>query len=248
MKNKVKEQVSTLVQSIYKKTDDINKVIDKIMEIVEGDPTTEADYLTPATPDPVRLWCAKDGVYGGKTNAFCRGDILNFISGEAVKYRNGIVGRPHCVLQYYLSNLGSWHDSIFPLTKRTAKEGEWARNIKTGEVVKVIAGAKQDKDDGIAYAGKDGCLHYMPNAEYEVIENYQGEHEPKPEEPKPERLNGSVVCLDKFDKCVMRQHKKYVFKNGIVTLESGRNSCTYKSIDEWNRMNPGIKIARLIED
>ena len=183
MKKEIKEQVSILVQSIYKKTDDINEAIDKIMEIVEGDPAAEADQPTPA-PETVRLWCGKDYSAGywytrGKVynTADFKTDIVESENGKGLSYSS--------IEEFWADRDGFNNENIlFPLLHRPAKEGEWARNIKTGGVINVLAGAKQTQSDGVAYGGKDGYLHYMPNAEYEVIENYHGEHEPKPEEPK----------------------------------------------------------------
>lgn len=209
------------------------ETLDEVINIIEREDKPK-DQPAPA---PIRLWCAKDRQSG---TWLTRGKIyetpenkITFDDGWKTLYEG----------TDRFSDGTKLNTLLFPLAKRPAKEGEWARNIITGEVIKVIAGAKQTQSDGVAYGGKDGYLHYMPNTEYEVIENYQGEYE-QPEE----LLQGAVVCTRSNNDTLMIRFKKYIAKDGRITFENGEVSRPYKSVDDFNFHWGAVKIARLIEE
>jgi len=179
-------------------------------------------------PDTVRLWCAN-----GKN----RGHVETVAEGTWLACSDG--GR------YY------------KLVKRPAKEGEWARNIKTGEVSKVIS--ECDDESGSVYVrtnqhnrvyrGDSAKALISPPFDfwnetyYEVIENYHSEHE-----PEPELLQGAVVCIMSNDSKWMKLGKKYIAVDGIITLDDGYKTKPQKSIESFNEDWARIKIARLIEN
>lgn len=169
------KQINELLETINTATAEIARINneDKPKEQTKADKS-----------EPVRLWCAKDYL-----NLYNRNDILtlcnrymnypldDFQSGFYDNFDDFKRRNPHA------------SETIYPLVKRPAKEGEWfvvtnPNNLefpyhKTGDVLQAL-GNQMNESYNHVYYKKNGEYHVAYNADYEVIENYHGEYETCP--------------------------------------------------------------------